>query len=275
MSVDDMIERIPTKLFMSVLSVFSFAESYYTSILDSWKRIVRVLNMVFRPDYYIFFEGSAAAHRFYDTQFWASGSATPELMYCASTKTFFPWIPRHGTHPKFDILGIKELYRPLSLLSLEIVDSNDKVFYDLTDFLETLRHVEVTGFSGPSLFHILSAWTLSSGIVPNLITHSVRFIDSDGESKTIRLFHMEDSFSLEGASEASSTSTAEAVPAAPVAAPAEPVATPAPAEPVTAEAAPTEPVTAEAAPAEPVTTPTPAEPVTAPAPAPAEDAPAV
>lgn len=197
MSVDDMIERIPTKLFLSAISLYSLLESYVASTLELWGRMTRAFHIMFRPEYYIFFEGSAIPHNFYNTHYWASGSATPELMYCANTKAFFPWIPRNSSQPTFDILAIKELYRPLSLLSLEIIDSKDKVVYDLTEFLETLRHVAVVGFPSPSLFHILSAWSLSSGVVPNLIEHSVRFIDANGDCETIRIYHKEDSVPVE------------------------------------------------------------------------------
>jgi hypothetical protein len=197
MSIDEMIERLPGRFIVAFLYLFNLAESSAMAVLDYWERLKRAFYTVARPNYFIFFEGSATPHRFYETHYWATGSASPELLYCSDTKTFFPWIPRHSADPKFDILSIKELYRPLPILSLEIVDSKDHVVYDLTDFVEDLRHVTVAGFTSPSLFHILSAWTLSSAVVPNLTNHSIRYVDSNGDSQTIQIYHSEESAPVE------------------------------------------------------------------------------
>jgi hypothetical protein len=204
MSVDEMIERLPGRFIVAFLYLFNLAESSAMAVLDFWERLKRAFYTVTRPNYFIFFEGSANPHRFYETHYWATGSASPELLYCSDTKTFFPWIPRHSSEPKFDILGIKELYRPLPILSLEIVDSKDHVAYDLTDFVEGLRHVTIAGFTSPTLFHILSAWTLSSAVVPNLTNHSIRYVDSNGDSQTIQIYHSEESAPVEEAVEAES-----------------------------------------------------------------------
>lgn len=172
------------RILWGFLSLYSFAESSVKSLLDLWQRFVKGYTAVFRPNYYLFFEGSSAAYPYYSVNHWATGSAAPDLMYCADKKLFFPWIPRNPDVPAegmdFSDVFVEERYRPLAVLSLEVVDAEGRVAYDLTDFIETVRYVALDGFKAPALEHVLAAWTLSSGIVPDATRFTLRYIDSDG-----------------------------------------------------------------------------------------------
>lgn len=184
MQIDTVLENAPARLLWALLYIYNFAEASVNSVVAFFDRLAKAYTAVFRPNYYIFFEGATMPHSFYTTNYWATGSAAPELMYCADKKVFFPWIPRNPAIPSqgvnFDDVLVAERFKSLPYLSMEIVDNEGRAIYDLTDFLETLRYVALDGFAVPSLGHILAAWSLSSAIVPDPVRFTVRYIDVDG-----------------------------------------------------------------------------------------------
>ena len=184
MQIDTVLENVPARLLWALLYIYNFAQATWDSLVAFFERLKKAYTAVFRPNYYIFFEGATMPHPFYTTHYWASGSAAPELMYCADKKVFFPWIPRNPAIPSqgvdFDDVLVPERFKSLPYLSMEIVDAEGRAFYDLTDFLETLRYVALDGFPVPSLGHILAAWTLSSAVVPDPARYTIRYIDADG-----------------------------------------------------------------------------------------------
>lgn len=184
MQIDTVLEYAPARILWALLYAYQFADSTIKTFIDFFSRLAKAYTAVFRPNYYIFFEGSARPHSFYAVNYWASGSAAPELMYSADKKLFFPWIPRNpitlSEGMDFDSVFVEERYKALPFLSIEIVDAEGRAAYDLTDFLESMRYVALDGFPAPTLAHILSAWTLSSAIVPDPARYTVRYIDVDG-----------------------------------------------------------------------------------------------
>ena len=152
-------------------------------------RLQHAYSVFTQNNYYVYFENIMIPYVFDSVVFWATGSAAPELMYCANTKTFFPWRPSNKSNPDYnpDEDGILDMnaQKCLLILSLELIDSDNKVAYDLTDFLEGVRFIELEGFPVPSILHVVSAWTLSSGIVPDLRRFRIRYIDSDGATKIL------------------------------------------------------------------------------------------
>ena len=143
MQIDTVLENVPARLLWALLYIYNFAQATWDSLVAFFERLKKTYTAVFRPNYYIFFEGATMPHPFYTTHYWASGSAAPELMYCADKKVFFPWIPRNPAIPSqgvdFDDVLVPERFKSLPYLSMEIVDAEGRAFYDLTDFLETLR----------------------------------------------------------------------------------------------------------------------------------------
>jgi hypothetical protein len=69
------------------------------------------------------------------------------------------------------------------MLSLEIVNSADRVIYDLSDFVESVRFIETEEYSGPTIHHVLAAWSLSSGIVVDYRMYTIRYIDGNGDTQ--------------------------------------------------------------------------------------------
>jgi hypothetical protein len=84
----------------------------------------------------------------------ASGSAKVEWIYDADKRVFYQYdyANKYREHPS-----------RLPVLSIEVIENN-KVLYDLTDFLDTLRFVSC-GDSAPSIEQLIGAWSLSSGII--------------------------------------------------------------------------------------------------------------
>jgi hypothetical protein len=128
---------------------------------------------------------------------------------------------------------------------MEILE-NDKVVFDLTDFLENMK---IYGTSMPSVEHIIGTWYISNGIVLDTTSrYVVRHITENAETVLTPL-----PWHPAPAPAPSEPAPSEPAPAEP--APAEPApAEPAPAEPAPAEPAPAEPAPAEPAPAEPLST---------------------
>ncbi len=181
MSVDDIIARIPGRALAWTAMAYNYVTSTYTKWVQFWKNLVKAYSVIARPHYYVFFEGvSHTAHSIYDVVCWASGSAAPEMLYCADSKVFVPWIP--GGLANISTILSENASKPLSFLSMEIVEpKTERVIYDLTDFIEEMRVIELEGLPGPTINHILAAWTLSSGVVPDYSKYMVRYVDTNGD----------------------------------------------------------------------------------------------
>ena len=177
----------------NLLITFAYLANMISKCIDNTyyyvERLQRAYSVFYQNNYYVYFENIMIPYVFDSIVFWASGSAAPELMYCADKKIFFPWLPTNKMNPDYDPEqdGVMDMnaQKCLPILSLELIDADAKVAYDLTDFLEGVRFIELDGFPVPSILHVVSAWTLSSGIVPDLKRFRVRYIDSDGNTKIL------------------------------------------------------------------------------------------
>ena len=171
---------IPAPALVWAAALFNYAEVSLSWLLGWAKKVVAAWNALTKPADYVFFEGSLVPYPLNATAYYATGSAAPELLYCADTKTFYPFVPRTEASALKETMAHR-LSCP-TVLSIELVDGEGRVAYDLTDFLETVRIADVEGYPTPTLYHYLSAWTLSSQIVPDYNRLGVRYIDGNGES---------------------------------------------------------------------------------------------
>ena len=157
-----------------LLSIYSRLTSCMDSLHLMCKKLYSGIRTAFQPTTYVFFEDIYYPYLESLVNTRASTSAKPLWKYVVDTHTFTSWTAAHTR-------------LPLSYLSIEIVQEN-KVLYDLTDFLDTMR---VYGNSGtPSLHHIVHAWVLSSGIClhpkRNLI---LRAMNTDAETELVPLYY--------------------------------------------------------------------------------------
>jgi hypothetical protein len=104
------------------------------------------------PKNYVFFKGNPAPYRAGSVNEAASGSTEVAWYYNADKHVFLDAADDEFERPA-----------PLPVLSVEIV-LDGQTFYDLTDFVETVRVYSEEG-RAPSIQHLIGAWGLSSGIV--------------------------------------------------------------------------------------------------------------
>jgi hypothetical protein len=184
-------------------ALYNYAEVSLSWLLDTARRVVAAWEALVQPADYIFFEGSTTPHPIRSTAYYATGSAAPELIYCADTKTFYPFVP----HTPVEAIKTTTTHRMAcpTILSIELVDAENRVAYDLTDFLEGVRFAEVEGYPAPNLYHYLSAWSLSSHVIPDYNRLGVRYIDTNGDT------HVEAEENDEAAEAAAEAAAEEAV----------------------------------------------------------------
>jgi hypothetical protein len=149
---------------LSTTCVFWFLRVYnsVTKITETGvytaKKIFQAVYGVFVPESFIFFKGIAYPYPEAGINTATSVSATPLWRYLPETKEFFSW----GPEASFADLVTSHT---LPVLSMDIYEGK-KLVYDLTDFIEKIRVYDhrIVGMS-PCIAHILSAWTVSSGVV--------------------------------------------------------------------------------------------------------------
>jgi hypothetical protein len=98
--------------------------------------------------------------------------AKPTLFYDADYMLFYPNAVQDPMNHR---------HSSLPILSLEIIDSNENVAHDLTDFIEKIRYIGYDGCSKPTLSSIVMIWATISNNFPDPLKHRVRYIDSSGD----------------------------------------------------------------------------------------------
>ena len=169
-----------------------FAMGLYHSARDTIGRFYvkcdQLFTIAFSPAYYIFFEGYYTPYVYSRTNPWASGSATASMLYNYDTNVFFPYTVYNSM---FDN-NLMAMAKPIPILSLDIIDAEEKVRYDLTDFIETMRYIQYDDSGLPTLAQIVGAWTLSSHIVLDSTRFSIRYINQYGDTLITGLDDMTD-----------------------------------------------------------------------------------
>ncbi len=189
LSIDDRLDRMLKSFVLTTfLPIFNFGNRTYHWSLGMFDRFSEVFSILFQPSFYVFFEGNITPYPLRKVNTWASGSAAAEFLYCEDTKTFIPWLPGSKSTDEtiYKYGGLDEMkLKCLPILSMELVDESGDVVYDVTDFLESVRFCEAPGLPTPNLFHIMAAWSISSHIVPNYDKYILRYINADGDMKTM------------------------------------------------------------------------------------------
>ena len=133
----------------------------------------------FRENVYVFFEGSSFPYKVNDLHLDSPGVPTVEWYYNATTNTFITarlnTNSEHFTKHHIPYLAAQIKYDDLTL-------------YDISEFINSVRWAGEEGEAMPTVDHLVSAWTLSSGIVlrrSNTMVLSV--INTDGNDVQIPL----------------------------------------------------------------------------------------
>ena len=155
------------------LVTFNFLWTVTKSITGFTYTVGKSVWKTLQPDTYYFFEGYDAAYKASD--YTRSGPGVPpvEWVYDSKKKTFMNPMGSQRSHH-------------LPWLSAEIKHMN-LTLYDITEFVESIRFFHDEGV--PSAEHVLSAWSLESGILLNKSGSLVlSVIDENGEGEDIPLY---------------------------------------------------------------------------------------
>lgn len=158
-------------MILFLLRMFGMISNIITGLFESCVRFWGSLEEAFSPREYIFFDFNPAPYLYRSVKERATVSATPQWLYDRDTKMF--------TQYDIENSGKGGTMSKLPILSLEII-YKDKVEYDLTDFIDYIRVRSIGSDTkaGPSIPHILGAWSLKSGIVLDSIRgFEIRLID--------------------------------------------------------------------------------------------------
>lgn len=167
------------------LSFYNLIFDITGSSLHLLKEILNAVKNVFRPKYYILFDGIPTAYDANTVAPYATGSAEPRWVFSPEDISFFEWNRTvYNTVHNFELQS-----KFLPVLSLEIVNKEDEsVHYDLTDFLEQIK-VRTTSEEDayPSISDLIAAWTTRSGIVPNSKKFKASIFTKDAVSMNLDL----------------------------------------------------------------------------------------
>jgi hypothetical protein len=202
----------PPALFC-LLRTYSLVSKISGIVGSFFSKVYRVFSEDYQPTY-VLFENIMHPYNASGLSLRLLASAIPDWYYKPSENVLVQW-----TFPTDINAKIPPFSRLRSTILSMVILENDRVVFDLTDFLENTK---IYGRNMPSVEHIIGAWYISNGIVLDTTSqYIVRHITEDAETVLTPL-------------------------------PWHPA--PAPAEPAPAEPAPAEPAPAEPAPAEPLST---------------------
>lgn len=143
------------------------------------KYSIRIFSGVYRgiaDDEYAFHRGSNVAFSLYKLKTESAAAASLEWIYSVDTKQF-----------KHVIASPEDETQYFPYLSAEVYHGNLRL-YDISDFVSQLKWTARTGTERPTAKHVLSAWSLETGVVLDVaLSLSLHVITETGEEEVILL----------------------------------------------------------------------------------------
>jgi len=143
------------------------------------KYSVRIFNGVYRgiaDEEYAFHRGSNTAFSLYKLKTDSAAAASLEWIYSTDKKQF-----------KHVISSDEDDTQYFPYLSAEVYHGNLRL-YDISDFVSELKWTACSGAQRPTAKHILSAWSLETGVVLDVaLSLSLHVITESGEEEVILL----------------------------------------------------------------------------------------
>jgi len=167
-----------------LLRIFNSLNTAFESLLGFLGRTVNAAKTIVGPQLYYCFYGYPIPLSiiYFDSTSYCS--ARYEWIYDAVSKYFY--CPEEG------VIRKGKRGSTLPILGMEILD-DEKVVYDLTEFIEDIRIFHRNNETAPSIAHLLGAWSLSSGIILNMeCDYKVRVMTVDADILEA------DAFSIQG-----------------------------------------------------------------------------
>lgn len=141
--------------------------------------VVQGAKKTFQDDQYVFFRGSSHPYLLNEIRLGSPGVPEPEWYYNATTHTFLT----------ARLYNNSQAYHThhIPYLAAE-VKYNDLILYDISEFVNSVRWAGEDTEGMPNMDQLISAWTLSSGVVlqrsPQM---DVAVINTDGQEARIAL----------------------------------------------------------------------------------------
>ena len=184
MSVPDLrlvyyiVDSMSSLFTFKLLRIYNSLLYIYDSVYSITSRIYDVVHDLYYPKTYLFFSKNGFPYECNIVNTDASSCAVPKWMYIPENWQFIEWGYAH--------IADLTLSHSLPILSMEIVQG-DTVLYDLTDFIEKVRvYNDSIVDASPCMYHIVGAWSISSGIVLDPATgYTVRIINTNAETVII------------------------------------------------------------------------------------------
>lgn len=160
------------QVLMYSVRVLNFVWSFLMSSYDVTKKVSSGVYAAFQPETYYFFKDSAHPWDARRVNLSCAGSPHVDWYYNADTRTFSR--EENDGHLQHFPYLTAEVYH------------GDLALYDITSFTESLKWTG--GDSAPSANHVLSAWSLATGILldPSLPL-VLKIINQEGEESSIPL----------------------------------------------------------------------------------------
>ena len=175
-------EKLNAFYFQSMLYLIRFFMLTLQFLQTSWtvaRKTGKAIQDSFRDDMYIFFCGSSYPYHLDDLILSSPGVPAVEWYYNATKNTFVT--ARLQTNSQ------NYTTHHIPYLSAQI-QYNDLTLYDISEFINSVRWAGEDGEPMPSVDHLVSAWSLSSGIViEQSTTMKLAVINTDGEDVKIPL----------------------------------------------------------------------------------------
>jgi hypothetical protein len=176
------VEKLNEIYFQTMMSLLRFFMMTVNFLSASWsvaQKTGKAVRNSFRDEQYVFFEGSSFPYKLEDLHLDSPGVPAVEWYFNATTNTFITARlyanSQHFTKHHIPYLAAQIKYNELTL-------------YDISEFVDSVRWAGEEGEAMPNVDHLVSAWTLSSGIVlrrsPTMV---LSVINTDGNDAQIPL----------------------------------------------------------------------------------------
>jgi len=165
-----------------VLSIALTANSVGEWVKSFVTRIAISLDFLFSPNIYIFFDKYPAPFPARSLRLESVHSAKPSILYNADALLFFPQNNETGSPHIEDAKSSR-----LPLLSLEIIDLDLTVIFDLTDYIERARYIRQDSTDCPTISEIVMGWSVSAGLILDSDKYRVRYITNDGDTMIVSI----------------------------------------------------------------------------------------
>ncbi len=175
-----------TQILRYFLSGTTLCNYYKDRCYSIFRKFYESIALIVSPKIYIFFEEYSMPFLVFSLNMDRNLIGKPIIVYNADEYVFFPYIPLKS----FAEIVIYNKANPVSILSMEIIDGNERCVKDLTDFVEKLRYIHILNMEVPTVSNIVAAWCVTNSLALNRKDYSVRYIRSNGDEVITSLIDM-------------------------------------------------------------------------------------